>query len=61
MATQYQVAYSKDVIGAGIVAAGPWFCAQGSLLRALGECMEGELAAASGSSMAPRTRSWARP
>jgi hypothetical protein len=32
------------VIGAGIVAAGPWFCAQGSLMRALGECMEGELA-----------------
>jgi len=44
MATQYQVAYAKDVIGAGIVAAGPWFCAQGSLMRALGECTEGELA-----------------
>ncbi len=41
MATQYQVAYAKDVIGAGIIAAGPWFCAQGSLMRALDECTEG--------------------
>jgi hypothetical protein len=43
MATQYQVAYAKDVIGAGIIAAGPWMCAQGSLFRALDECMKGEL------------------
>ncbi len=41
MATQYQVAYSKDVIGAGIIAAGPWFCAQASLLHAEEHCMEG--------------------
>jgi poly(3-hydroxybutyrate) depolymerase len=41
MATQYQVAYAKDVIGAGIVAAGPWFCAQNSLFRALDDCMKG--------------------
>jgi len=42
MATQYQVAYAKDVIGAGVIAAGPWFCAQGILTRALDECLEGE-------------------
>ncbi len=41
MATQYQIAYSKDVIGAAIIGAGPWFCARGSLVRALNECMEG--------------------
>ncbi len=41
MATQYQVAYAKDVIGAGIIAAGPWFCAKGSLMRALDECVKG--------------------
>ena len=41
MATQYQVAFSKDVAGAGIVAAGPWFCAQGRITRALGDCLEG--------------------
>lgn len=42
MATQYQVAYSKDVIGAGVIAAGPWLCAQGLLVRALDECLKGE-------------------
>ncbi len=41
MATQYQVAYSKDVIGAGIVAAGPWFCARGMLASAIKECTKG--------------------
>ncbi len=41
MATQYQVAYSRDVIGAGVIAAGPWFCAQGLLVRALDECTKG--------------------
>ncbi|RPI48887.1 MAG: polyhydroxybutyrate depolymerase [Betaproteobacteria bacterium] len=41
MASQYQVSYSKDVIGAGIIAAGPWYCAQGLLTRALDDCMKG--------------------
>jgi len=41
MATQYQVAYSKDVQGAAIVAAGPWYCAKSSLTRALEECTAG--------------------
>ncbi len=41
MATQYQVAFSKDVQGAGIIAAGPWYCARASLTRALDECMAG--------------------
>jgi poly(3-hydroxybutyrate) depolymerase len=41
MATQYQVAYSKDVIGAGVIGAGPWFCAQASILRTLDECTKG--------------------
>ena len=41
MATQYQVAYSKDVIGAGIVGAGPWLCAQGVITRAINDCTEG--------------------
>lgn len=41
MATQYQVAFSKDVQGAGIIAAGPWYCARASIMRALDECMAG--------------------
>ena len=41
MATQYQVAWSKDVQGAGVIAAGPWYCARASLTRALDECTAG--------------------
>ena len=41
MATQYQVAYSKDVIGAGIIGAGPWLCAQGVITRAINDCAQG--------------------
>lgn len=44
MATQYQVAYAEDVAGAGIVAAGPWLCAQGVVTRALRDCLAGETA-----------------
>lgn len=43
MALQYQVAFSRDVAGAGIIAAGPWFCARGSLWRALSDCVQGEM------------------
>jgi poly(3-hydroxybutyrate) depolymerase len=41
MATQYQVAYAKDVAGAGIVGAGPWLCAEGIITRALDDCTKG--------------------
>ena len=41
MATQYQVAYSQDVIGAGIIGAGPWLCAQGVITRAMQDCLAG--------------------
>lgn len=34
MAEQYQVAYSASVIGAGIVAGGPYYCAMGNVLNA---------------------------
>jgi hypothetical protein len=42
MATQYQVAFSADVAGAAVIAAGPWLCAQGILTRALRDCLKGE-------------------
>lgn len=45
MAVQYHVAYSAEVRGAGIVAAGPWFCAQGSVPIALSACMKAREAA----------------
>lgn len=39
MAVQFHVAYSKLVAGAGILAAGPYDCADGSSRRALTNCM----------------------
>ena len=41
MAGQFQVAFSGQVVGAGIVAAGPWGCAQGDINRALQVCVSG--------------------
>ncbi|OWY41080.1 depolymerase [Xenophilus sp. AP218F] len=40
MALQYQVAYSASVVGVGVVAGGPYYCAQGRLLGTLA-CMTG--------------------
>ncbi len=40
MATQFHVAHSELVRGAGMVAGGPWGCARDSLNRALGECVK---------------------
>lgn len=39
MAVQFHVAYSATVRGAGVIAAGPFFCAQGSVTTALVNCM----------------------
>jgi len=39
MAVQFQVAHSRVVRGAGVLAAGPYYCAQGNALRARHACM----------------------
>ncbi|MDR0716295.1 MAG: PHB depolymerase family esterase [Azoarcus sp.] len=39
MAVQFHVAHSALVRGAGILAGGPYYCAQGSVMRALSSCM----------------------
>lgn len=39
MATQLHVAYSSLVMGAGLIAGNPYYCAQGSSLTATGACM----------------------
>jgi poly(3-hydroxybutyrate) depolymerase len=44
MATQYQVAYSKDVTGAGVIGAGPWLCSRGIVTVALNDCLRGSAA-----------------
>jgi poly(3-hydroxybutyrate) depolymerase len=40
MAGQFHVAFSETVIGAGIVAGGPYGCAEGQLATALNRCMQ---------------------
>ncbi|XP_070548312.1 poly(3-hydroxybutyrate) depolymerase-like isoform X1 [Ptychodera flava] len=40
MAVQVQVAYSNSIMGCGTLAAGPYHCAEGSTLRALGACSD---------------------
>ena len=39
MAVQFHVANSRVVMGVGVLAAGPYYCAQGSLYLALTRCM----------------------
>lgn len=39
MANQFHIAHSDWVKGAGIIAAGPYYCAEGSLSTALGACI----------------------
>ncbi len=40
MAVQVHVAYSNSIAGAGVVAGGPYFCAEGQLSTALNRCMQ---------------------
>lgn len=39
MANQFHIAHSDWVTGAGIIGAGPYYCAQNSLTEALGSCV----------------------
>ncbi len=39
MAVQYQVAYSRSVVGAGVVAGGPYYCAANGMLLYVAVCM----------------------
>jgi poly(3-hydroxybutyrate) depolymerase len=39
MAVQLHVAHSASISGVGVIAAGPYYCAQGSLFAALNNCM----------------------
>lgn len=38
MAVQFQVAHASSVLGAGIIAGGPYFCAQNNVLNAVSRC-----------------------
>jgi poly(3-hydroxybutyrate) depolymerase len=41
MAVQLQVAYSQSIFGTAVFAGGPYYCAQGSVVSALGYCEKG--------------------
>jgi len=41
MAGQLHVAYSDSMVGVGLIAAGPYYCSQGSIATALSECWLG--------------------
>lgn len=40
MATQMHVAYASSIMGTGLVAGAPYYCAKGSTVTALGACMD---------------------
>ncbi|MGQ7848051.1 extracellular catalytic domain type 2 short-chain-length polyhydroxyalkanoate depolymerase [Granulosicoccus sp. 3-233] len=40
MAVQFHVTFSRNIAGAGVVAGGPYYCARGSVLTALNQCMQ---------------------
>ena len=40
MAVQAHVAFSSGIAGAGVVAGGPYFCAEGDVMTALNQCMQ---------------------
>jgi poly(3-hydroxybutyrate) depolymerase len=59
MAVQMHVAYSATFTrGAGVVAGGPYFCAEGSIVNATGRCMT-HASSIPVASLAATTRSWA--
>lgn len=39
MSNQFHVAHSDMVSGVGIISAGPYFCSQGNLMTAMGQCL----------------------
>jgi poly(3-hydroxybutyrate) depolymerase len=59
LATQLQVAYSAAFAGAGVVAAGPYFCGQGRLLVGALACGSG-IVPEDVSALVERAESWSR-
>lgn len=59
MAVQLHVANSGSLIGAGVVAGGPYFCAEGLLTTALNRCMQTTLGAPDAAALLARARAFA--
>lgn len=59
MAVQVHVAHSGAIAGAGVVAGGPWMCAEGSVFTALWSCMETWWGAPDGEALAEMAAGYA--
>ncbi len=59
MAGQLHVVHSRSVTGAGVIAGGPYFCAEGSLSTALNRCMATTLGAPDAVALVERARALA--
>lgn len=56
MAVQLHVAFSDSIIGVGVVAGGPYFCAEGQLATALNRCMQTSLGAPNAGALLARAQ-----
>ena len=59
MAVQFHVAHSASLLGAGVVAGGPYFCAEGQLPTALNRCMKTILGTPDAAALLARARALA--
>lgn len=59
MAVQFHLAHSAGVRGVGVVAGGPYFCAEGQLALALNRCMKTLLGAPDAAALLARARTLA--
>ena len=60
LAVQLHVAHSQSIAGAGVVAGGPYFCAEGSLESALSRCMATSLGRPDADALARQARDLVR-
>ncbi|MDN4501306.1 PHB depolymerase family esterase [Alteromonadaceae bacterium BrNp21-10] len=58
MASQFHLAYGDWVSGVGIIAAGPYYCAQNSILTALAQCVNKVESVASLSAIEQQIATW---
>jgi poly(3-hydroxybutyrate) depolymerase len=58
MAAQLHLAFSSEISGCGIVAGPPYYCAQGSMMTAIGACMNGPATSVSASNIQNKLKSY---
>lgn len=59
MAVQLHIAYSSGIRGVGVVAGGPYFCAEGQLANALNRCMQTSMGRPDATALVARARQFA--